>query len=81
MSRVQRILLTAIISLAVVATGTFLPDPWLLGVHGLASIIGVAIGAVVVGRRWHQDDYRTRSGLVAMIAGLASIPVCASFQT
>ena len=81
MTRLKRVFAYATTTISAVAVGTFAPDPWLLDIYFLGPAIGIALVAILVGRCWHTNDARTRCGFVSMIAGLASIPVCASFQT
>jgi len=71
MTRLTRFLAFVTISSAAVALGTF--------GHEILSL-GVAVPAILVGIYWHQNDCRTQCGFAAMVAGLASIWVCAKFS-
>ena len=75
MARLQRVLTYSTAAITAVALGTFAPDRWILGFHGLLTIFGVAITGIVVRRSWHANDAPTRCGFVSMVAGLASIRV------
>jgi hypothetical protein len=81
MKRIHRVLAYAITAISTVAVGTFAPDPCLFDILLLGPVIGIALVAIVLGRCWHTNDARTRCGFISMIAGLASIPVCGSYQT
>ena len=76
MTRLHRMLIYALFSIASVGLGAFAPDPRLLNVFGLAPAVGVAIAAVVVGLWWHHNDSRTHCAFFATMAGLASIFIC-----
>ena len=75
MSRLLRALAYATAATTAVALGTFVPDRCAVGFHGLATILGVSITAVIVGRLWHASDAPTYCGFLSMVAGLASIRV------